>query len=77
MDNCSVKEQILKSLVAPARYSDGPTLFLICQKDDGQGCSIYEQLADGQCQRWPESSVGGVQQAEGMIYQQAGRSIEN
>lgn len=60
---------ILKSLVAPARYSDGPTLFLICQSHDGKGCDIYEQMPDGNCQAWPETSVGGVQQAECRIYQ--------
>ena len=64
---------ILKSLIAPARYSDGPTLFLICQAADSKGYSIYEQMPDGTCQKWRETLFGGVQQAEGVIYQRAGQ----
>lgn len=69
MDDLPANARILKSLIAPARYSDGPTLFLICQSDDGKGCSIYEQMPDGRCQAWPETLIGGVQQAECSIYQ--------
>ena len=69
MDGLPDNVKILKSLVAPARYSDGPTLFLICQEDEGKRCSIYEQMSDGTCQRWPETLVGGAQQAESMICQ--------
>ena len=69
MDHLPDNTRLLKSLIAPARYSDGPTLFLICQGDDGKGCIIYEQMPDGKCQAWPEMLVGGVQQAESKIYQ--------
>ncbi len=62
--------KIVKSLIAPARWSDGPTLFLICTTED-QRCRIYEQLPDGNCRAWPELAERGVQQAEGMIYQRA------
>ena len=71
MDGLPDNAKILKSLIAPARYSDGPTLFLICQVDDQQ-CRIYEQLPCGNCQVWPELTERGVQQAEGMIYQRVG-----
>ena len=67
MDGLPDNAQILNSLIAPARYSDGPTLFLICQVDDQ--CVIYEQMPDGMCQAWPEALVGGAQQAECMISQ--------
>ena len=69
MDGLPDNVKILKSLIAPARYSDGPTLFLICQAEGQQGCVVYEQTPDGTCQRWPETLVGGAQQAESMIYQ--------
>ncbi len=69
MDDLPLAVKILKSLIAPARHSDGPTLYLICQVDEQNHCAIYEQLPDGKCLVWPEPPVGGVQQAEGMIYQ--------
>ena len=67
MNNLSSGANILKSLIAPARYSDGPTLFLIGQVDDN--LRIYDQLPCGNCQAWPGAPIGGVRQAEGMIYQ--------
>ena len=67
MDELPPDCKILKSLIAPARFSDGPTLFVLCSLDGR--CVIYEQLPDGTSQAWPEVLVGGVQQAEGMIYQ--------
>ncbi len=68
MDELPLAAKILKSLIAPARHSDGPTLYLICQVDEQNYCAIYEQMPDGKCLVWPESPSGGVQQAEGMIY---------
>ena len=65
--------KILKSLIAPARYSDGPTLFLICQVD--HQLKIYEHLPCGSCRVWPELAVRGVQQAEGMIYEYSKQHI--
>ena len=67
--------KILKSLIAPARYSDGPTLYLICQTDDENVCVIYEQLPDGRCQAWTVATAKGVQQAEGAIYRQAWKEV--
>ena len=66
MGDLPANAKILKSLIAPARYSDGPTLFMVCSLDNQ--CLIYEQMPDGKCQRWPEALVGGAQQAESMIY---------
>ena len=71
MNDLPLGAKILKSLIAPARHSDGPTLYLICQKDEGNRCTIYEQLPNGQCLSWPEAEPDGVQQAEGFIYQRA------
>ena len=71
MNDLPLGSKILKSLIAPARYSDGPTLYLICQAKNENFCVIYEQLPDGRCQAWPESPARGVQQAEGAIYHQA------
>lgn len=67
MDDLPANAKILKSLIAPARYSDGPTLFMVCSLDNQ--CVIYEQMPDGTCRAWTEVLVGGVQQAESMIYQ--------
>ena len=69
MDDLPLGARILKSLIAPARHSEGPTLYLICQSDDENTCVIYEQLPDGKCLAWAEPTAKGVQQAEGMIYQ--------
>lgn len=68
MDSLPLGTKILKSLIAPARHSAGPTLYLICSDDDH--CVIYEQMPDGTCQEWRDG-FQGVQQAEGMIYHQA------
>ena len=77
MDELPSSCKILKSLIAPARYSDGPTLFPLCQANDGKGCSIYEQLPDGKCQRWSEALVRGVQQAESTICQRGSQQGSN
>ena len=69
MNDLPDNPRILKSLIAPARYSDGPTLYLICESADGKGCAIYELMPGGGCQLWPETLVGGPQQAECRIYQ--------
>ena len=61
------QSNVLNMLVAPARYSDGPTLFLICQNADGR-CEIHEQMPDGRCTIWPEVVYPGPQQAETAIY---------
>ena len=73
MDDLPPGSKILKSLIAPARNSDGPTLYLICQAEDENRCTIYEQLPNGTCVSWPGPASTGVQQAEGTIYQQAQR----
>ena len=70
MEELPLAAKILKSLIAPARYGQGATVYLICQADDQQGCLIYEQLPDGQCLVWPGPASRGVQQAEGAIHQQ-------
>lgn len=59
---------MLKALVAPARHSDGPTLYLICRAEKEGYCAIYEQTGDGETILWPESPICGVQQAEEVIY---------
>ena len=69
MDDLPPGCTILKSLIAPARHSDGPTLYLICQVSDGKGCVVYEQLPDGKSLLWTEPPAQCIQQAEGMIYQ--------
>ena len=66
MDGLPLTAKILKSLIAPAKHSDGPTLYLICSEDEHH--VIYEQMPDGTCQAWPDG-FQGVHQAEGMIYQ--------
>ena len=72
MDDLPLDAKILKSLIAPARYSDGPTLYLICAADTSPCCIICEQTPEGKCRMWPEVAERGMQQAGGMIYQQAG-----
>ena len=72
MDDLPLATKILKSLIAPARYSDGPTLYIICAADTPPRCTIYEQTPEGKCRVWPEVAERGMQQAEGMIYQRAG-----
>lgn len=59
--------KVLKALIAPARHSDGPTLYLICQQEKTGGWEIHEHLPDGQCLVWPEFPTG-PQQAEAAIY---------
>ena len=49
MDDLPLGAKILKFLIAPARHSDGPTLYLICQVDEHTRCAIYEQMPDGKC----------------------------
>ncbi len=60
--------QLLKSLVAAARFSDGPTLFCIYQTDETGTCEVREQMPDGHPASWPES-YRCRQQAEESIYQ--------
>ena len=67
MDGLPLTAKILKSLIAPARHSDGPTLYLICSEDEHH--VIYEQMPDGTCQAWADTSSRCIQQAEGMLYQ--------
>ena len=67
MDGLPLTAKILKSLIAPARHSDGPTLYLICAENERH--VIYEQMPDGTCQAWAGTFIGGVQQAECIIYQ--------
>ena len=69
VDDLPLGAKILKSLIAPAKHSDGPTLYLICSVDDQKRCTIYEQLPDGKSMEWPETILGGAQQAECLIYQ--------
>jgi hypothetical protein len=74
MDDLPPGTKILKSLIAPARYSDGPTLYLICQADDHSLFTSYEQMPDGACHVWPDTTSQGVKQAEGIIYEFASRN---
>lgn len=60
----------IKALIAPARHSTGPTLYLLVVSADGAGVEVHEQLPDGSCVVWPEP-LTGAQQAEGAIYQWA------
>ncbi len=68
MDDLPLGAKILKSLIASAKHSDGPTLYLICSVDDQKRCIIFEQLSDGKSLAWPEECPRGVQQVEGLIY---------
>ena len=68
MDPCPNQTKVLKALIAPARHSDGPTLYLICQQEKTGGWEIHEHLPDGQCIVWPEPPLTGPQQAEAAIY---------
>ena len=72
MDPSSNNSKVLKALIAPARHSDGPTLYLICQQEKTGGWEIHEHLPDGQCLVWPEP-LTGPQQAEAAIYAWAGQ----
>ena len=67
--------KVLKALIAPARHSDGPTLYLICQQEKTGGWQIYEHLPDGQCIPWPEPLPAGPQQAEAAIYGWANKPL--
>ena len=60
--------KIIKSLIASARHSDGPTLYMICEAAAAGKCDIYEQMPDGDCLLWPESPLPGRCQAEAAIY---------
>ena len=68
MNSPSPNTKVLKALIAPARHSDGPTLYLICQDEVTSRCEIYEHLPDGTCLRWSDPPVTGPQQAEAAIY---------
>lgn len=68
MDTFPVASKIVKSLIAPARHSNGPTLYIICEADERGGCNIYEQTPEGECVLWPESPLPGRCQAEAAIY---------
>ena len=68
MSSFPIASKIIKSLIAPARHSDGPTLYMICEADDSGKCNIYEQMPDGDCMLWPESPLPGRCQAEAVIY---------
>ena len=68
MDSPSSTAKVLKALIAPARHSDGPTLYLICQCEKTSRWEIYEHLPDGQCLLWDDPPVTGPQQAEAAIY---------
>ena len=58
----------LKALIAPGRYTDGPTFFTIYRSADGVGYDIHEQMPDGESVIWPGPAPKGVQQAEAIIY---------
>lgn len=62
------QSKVHKALIAPARHSDGPTLYLICQQEKTHGWEIHEHLPDGECVVWSEPTVTGPQQAEAAIY---------
>ncbi len=59
--------RVHKALIAPARHSDGPTLYLICKQPNAAQWEVHEHLPDGQCLVWPEL-LTGPQQAEAAIY---------
>ncbi len=63
-----ITSKIIKSMIAPARHSSGPTLYVICESEDPSKCNIYEQLPDGECVLWPESPFNGRGHAEAAIY---------
>lgn len=67
MEPTSTQSKVLKALIAPARHSDGPTLYLICQQEQVGRWEIHEHLPDGNCLVWPEHPTG-PQQAEAAIY---------
>ena len=68
MNSPDPSTKILKALIAPARHSDGPTLYLICQKEETQQWEIHEHLPDGTSLVWSDPPVTGPQQAEAAIY---------
>lgn len=68
MDSLPSQAKVYKALIAPARHSDGPTLYLICQQEKTSGWEIHEHLPDGRCVVWAEPAVTGPQQAEAAIY---------
>ena len=68
MDDLPPTARILKSLIAQARHSEGPTLYVICLADDQRHCVIYEQLPDGSSFAWTDHTSQCVQQAESLIY---------
>ena len=66
--------KVHKALIAPARHSDGPTLYLICQQEKAGQWEVHEHLPDGECLVWPEL-LTGPQQAEAAIYGWSNRKI--
>ena len=68
MESSLNNSKVLKALIAPARHSDGPTLYLICQQEGTGLWQIHEHLPDGQCLVWPDPPLTGPQQAEAAIY---------
>ena len=68
MDPLPNHSKVHKALIAPARHSDGPTLYLICQEEGTGRWKIHEHLPDGQCVVWSDPTVTGPQQAEAAIY---------
>ena len=52
MDSLPDNTKVLKALIAPARHSDGPTLYLICQREATGRWEIHEHLPDGECLVW-------------------------
>lgn len=68
MNSSSPTAKVLKALIAPARHSDGPTLYLICQCGQTGRWEIHEHLPDGKCLVWNDPPVTGPQQAEAAIY---------
>ena len=67
MDQDSNNSRVHKALIAPARHSDGPTLYLICEQAKANRWEVHEHLPDGRCLIWPEL-LTGPQQAEAAIY---------
>ncbi len=59
---------LAKALIAPARFSDGPTLFQICLQRETGLYEIHESLPTGEMMVWPEPPSGGPHQAETLIY---------
>ena len=77
MNSAPSNAKVLKAIIAPARHSDGPTLYLICQELKTGQWEIHEHLPDGKCLVWNDPPITGPQQAEAAIYGWQQRGLES